>query len=569
MGFEKMNIGVITIIFFIIALTLVQSVSANVVKINPDKTLSIDGVRTFPIFASDLSSDRWGTAASGIARSSGYITASWVSWRDNVWKIDPWYANALLPIYETTNPKVYTTSAIMTCPDGATCYVQTQPNVKNSPAFLGYTQIDEPGNGRGQYDHISVLQNNYNVIHNDDPNHPVFLNFDVWITGFPGVESYINTADAFSWDIYTITNTHDRRDFEYIWEASSITGGFGAKKPNDYSKPIYTFIQANGVQYNQDNLIFYVPTQQEVRLEIYTAITMGVSGIGLWPGHGCCDENYNDNGLLSNPSLYDSVKNILSEVHSLNNILILPIVGNSIYKHYDDITVSFSPNPTRDVSDVGEMRALSYILKRDSTTGVLYLIVVNKDASPQNGIRMTVNGLTGSTTATTLGLEGNRTLQVNNGRFTDNFDGFGVHIYQIGGGSAYTPPTNIPPVYTPTSTSNGNDVTCTFTVSPANTGIISANGIYVTSSNVMKFPYGSQVSFRAYPIPGYKFDHWLSMDGTTSYDNPYFDIMGGVDSKVAYFVPDPSYTPPVITQQHKYINIFDFLIRWIQSYLHI
>lgn len=440
------------ILFVFSMIVLMQLASAAVVKIDSDKILNIDGVRTFPIFASDLSNDRWRTASSGISESSGYITASWVTWRPNVWNIDPWSANAMLPYYEATNPKVYTTSAIMKCPsvDSMKCYLQTQPNVKNSPAFLGYVQIDEPAPSRGIYDDINVLQNNYNVIHADDPNHPVFINFyatpfDNW----PGIDYYINTADVLSWDRYKLTNSVNRPDFQYVWEFGSIKA-FGSKKLTDYSKPFYTAIDVLGQESAQDTLVFYVPTPQEVRLEMYGAITTGVNGIILWPGRGCCDANNNDNGLLSNPILFASVKNLLSEIHSFNDILIMPTVGNSVWNYYDDTTVSFSPNPSRVVDGgYGTMRAFSYILKKDPISGTLYLIVVNKDASPQNGITMHINGLSGVTTAITIGMEtsgsarAGRKLDVLNGQFIDSFDGFAVHIYQIGAGN-YVPPVPIP-----------------------------------------------------------------------------------------------------------------------------
>jgi hypothetical protein len=438
---------------------LIQLASATVVKIDSDKVLNIDGVRTFPVFASGLENNNWGTAVSGIQSSAGYITSNWITWRPNPWKIDSFSdINAMLPYFEATNPKVYTTASIMTCPsvDSMTCYVQTQPNMKNSPAFLGYVQIDEPDPNRSVYDSLSVLQNNYNVIHADDPNHPIFINFYATIfVGWPGIDYYYNTADVLGWDRYYITSGNNRADFQYSWEFGSVRPL--SKRLIDYSKPFITWIQVNGAEGNDGARTFYVPTYQEIKLEAYGAIVFGVNGIALWTGH-CCGAGAPDSGLLMNPSLFTSVKNLLTEIHSLNYVLIMPTVSNSVWKYYDDTTVSFSPNPTRVVDGgYGTMRAFSYILKKDPISGTLYLIVINKDASPQYGITMRINGLSGTTTATTLGMEisgsqrAGRVLNVNNGQFTDSFDGFAVHIYQIGGGN-YVPPVPIPvpnPTYTP------------------------------------------------------------------------------------------------------------------------
>jgi len=108
------------------------------------------------------------------------------------------------------------------------------------------------------------------------------------------------------------------------------------------------------------------------------------------------------------------------------------------YYHYNNENTSLviiTPNPTKSIYGYN-MNRFSYILKQNDNTW--YLFVVNKDANPIANVNISIQGLTGSMTVKTLGLEtigsgrAGRVLSVNNGQFTDSFDGLAVHIYEIG-----------------------------------------------------------------------------------------------------------------------------------------
>ena len=81
------------------------------------------------------------------------------------------------------------------------------------------------------------------------------------------------------------------------------------------------------------------------------------------------------------------------------------------------------------------MTNFNYMLKQSG--GTHYLIVVNKDSRSIADVNISIKGLAGTMTATTLGLEtsgsgrAGKILTVTKGKFKDSFDGYAVHIYQV------------------------------------------------------------------------------------------------------------------------------------------
>ena len=125
--------------------------------------------------------------------------------------------------------------------------------------------------------------------------------------------------------------------------------------------------------------------------------------------------------------------NQATEIKSLNDILVLPSLDYS-WQYRKGTKVSFSKQLTASGSSyINGFTNFNYMLKQDG--GTYYLIVLNKDSRSVT-TDITIQGLSGTMTATTLGnvnagSTAGRTLTVNNGRFIDSFDGFAVHIYQL------------------------------------------------------------------------------------------------------------------------------------------
>lgn len=431
---KKQSIKILVSILIIISSVIVSSASSIV--INSDKTLSIEGIKTFPTFVYGICVDNFGAGGTNCAPSplAGYATwdqSGWVSYPNSYATMEAARAK-----FEATSPKVYwqvhpMNAALMTSNDIASSH------------FFGYIQKDEPATNE-----MAVLTTTYNTIKAKDPNHPVILNLDPWkpVT----MIDWQGAADIITYDIYrkwtnNSMNPYGVKNFLYSWEASSKNGPLKNNKVSDFSKPVYAVLQSNGKEGGHGKIKFLIMTPDEVRAETYLAITLGFNGVGYWSYHQCCSLNRSDMGFYVNSTLTTGMKTLMKEIKSINNYLVSPTAALSYFNQYDDTHVTFSPNPTQSVPNIGSMRKLNYNLKYNN--GDYLLIVVNKDPQPVSNIQITIPELAGKTTQAkyaglwTTGSGSNQNLPktVVDGIFTDSFDGYAVHLYEIAGTNIPTP----------------------------------------------------------------------------------------------------------------------------------
>jgi len=414
------------------------------VTINPDKTMSIDGKKTFPVYmyytCNAHFENNTGVEPCNPSKNGEFLFSGGGASYQN-------FATNYNGKYEQSN-EMYTLV-------GAQINEIPQELI-NSNSFFGYYSKDEPVAGDED-----VLQSIYNRVKARDTNHPLILN--VW----SDMTKWIPYGDIISWDVYTIKkhrwseiNTKNvceangaywdpvdnkcyywPREYSiYIyeqWSRQADSVGNTLANLQTVNKPVWAVIQGNGLPCCGGIL---VPIPKEVRANTYTAITMNVNGIGYWgylswggPLTSTPEFPYGTVGLYNNQILHQYYIQIAKEIIYLNDILILPTKDFSW--HYRQGTgVTF--NKTLTVQTFyGQRTNFNYILKQSGIA--TYLIVVNKDTRPISDVGITIQGLTGSMTATTIGLSEagsipGRTLPVTNGQFTDNFDGLAVHIYEIG-----------------------------------------------------------------------------------------------------------------------------------------
>ncbi len=307
----------------------------------------------------------------------------------------------------------------------------------HAPHFLGY-MTDEPDNhAKGTHaDFVSV----FNTINSSSDG--------IAITNLytDALRDWNDTAHVLTWDTYPIATqmfagwgdeneAYTRADFLYGWEHNSkiqIMRDFGDTNAdfNSVGRPVWTYIQANGFNITTGGNTVLVPTFQEIRAQTYTALTMDLKGIILYGYQKGAGE-----GMQENPLMVAGANNLSKELKGLNNILILPTDAFSWQYKQNFSTVYFNPNPTKTVQKK-TVKRFNYILKHNSTADRYYLIAVNKDAN-QTTTNISISGLTGVRLATTLGLEttgsqaAGRQLLVTNGTFTDTFNGYAAHTYEI------------------------------------------------------------------------------------------------------------------------------------------
>jgi len=339
----------------------------------------------------------------------------------------------------------------------------------DSPQFFSYCQIDEPENQAIAYrPTLSQLLGWYNDIKARDSNHPVFLNCE----RYPS--TYLYVCDILAIDRYPIrpTTSYTRSQAIYAQElylkkqgfdSGSASSGPYAWDNHNTSQPVWFMMQANGLESKKSStgdVELWVPTKQEARALMFSALCVDFNGIVFWcyQNSGGMQESksppecYHQTGTRCNSVMHAYYMQLAREVRDiLNDALVSPTIAHSWYGLTDLTSVNISPNPLVYAAGFA-INKFSYLLKRNTINGKYYLFVVNKDANSTTvSIDITALHGTGSLKAVTIGYETSGSAMagvehyVSNGVFSDTFDGFGSHAYELSS-------TSITPAPTPTPT---------------------------------------------------------------------------------------------------------------------
>ena len=467
------------------AFVMADAASAATVTINPDKTISIDGKKTFMVILSSdcnlgyenagfmtpcnasVSKDFGFTSTIGASTQPNFAASvashnnNGVYWvlrgSDNIpsLKDQPMLYAIWLSYDEPTYGQEWPPHIQSVCNSKKSQYGSGRPAVWNSVTNKCYWPDDRP-----------LVKQFYLNIKSLDSTHPVILTH--WKDIYKWDED--TYADIHQFDEYVWfkegTGAWARADGAYGWENSAGTAALptmtdlGAYYKSTKGKPIFAVLQGQGYEVDFGSRTLITPTEKEIRVNSWTAITADVRGIEYWgyKNWGAASPTaqfpYATQGLYGTPAI-EWYKKVAREIRNLNDVLVLPTIANSWHYKQDHSTVKFDPDPMTDHNIAGTKRyKLNYILKRDSS-GTNYLIVVNKDVNPVQNIGITISGLSGTKNAKTIGIQTSgsgvpgRTLIVTNGKFTDSFDGYAAHIYQICSGTCPASPNPNP---TPTCT---------------------------------------------------------------------------------------------------------------------
>jgi len=407
--------------------------------INSDKTISINGVKTFPVGMYGIFYDSLG----------GFPPHPELT-KDFLFRVPPlrwqWYPGTAKTGYiNSVDSFVRNGQFLVPLSSMASTLTATE---RNSAGLFGYVLPDEPDLS---YNIDAQTPAQVKALHDEvkryDTAHPTILTVTLKYDGISALYAYRNSADILMWDDYVVSNNHGvddsaaytRADSPYAAEYRDALNAFYQINTESISKPIWCVVQAYGQNYND---ILDVMTPAEIRTMTYLPITMNVKGIVYYTYIAANDNP--DDGLTSNPTELGYYSAQARELHSINNILIMPTIGYSWYGKQDSNTVSFSGSSlTKSFKYYSSssilIPKLNYILKGDNTGK--YLIVVNKDSSALNGVTVTIPSLSSVTgQISILGIAGEsaRSLTMTNGKFTDNFAAKSVHIYQLSGGGLLT-----------------------------------------------------------------------------------------------------------------------------------
>ena len=291
---------------------------------------------------------------------------------------------------------------------------------KANRTIIGWMHGDEPdnaqslGNGKGYGPPIlpEKIIRDYEMIRNADPSRPVLLNlgqgvaWDNWIGR--GVRRnhpedyphYVKGCDIASFDIYPAV--HDSPEvsgkLEFVAHGVKRLVGWTSGE-----KVVWNCIECSRI----DNPTVK-PTVAQIRAEVWMSLIHGSRGL-IYFVHQF-KPVFKEASLLDDPELLAGVTAINTQIRELAPVLNSPTVTE---------TMMASP-----FAEDGSIKAM---VKRYS--GTTYVFTVNMANKPASG-SFHLRDLPASATATVLGES--RQVSLKEGKLSDDFSPYGVHLYRLG-----------------------------------------------------------------------------------------------------------------------------------------
>jgi len=289
----------------------------------------------------------------------------------------------------------------------------------DDPTIAGWMHGDEPdnaqslGSGKGYGPPVAPekIVASYERIRTADPSRPVLLNlgqgvaWDGWHgrgvrTNHPeDYPEYIKGCDVVSFDIYPAA--HDRPQVAgKLWY---VAQGVERLKRWAGDRPVWNCIECTRISNKQQQKA----TPHQVRCEVWMSIIHGSMGL-IYFVHEW-QPRFDESALLTDREMYEAVSRINHQIAELALVLNSPTVTEAVH-----VTSSSADVPVA-----------TMVKKRD---GVLHLFAVGMRDGRTQG-RFALQGLSGRKTVEVLGE--NRTLESNDGVFTDDFQPWDVHLYRM------------------------------------------------------------------------------------------------------------------------------------------
>jgi len=288
----------------------------------------------------------------------------------------------------------------------------------DDPTIIGWMHGDEPdnfkkndeGNWVPKQKSDSIVAD-YHAIRQNDPTRPVLLNLgqgvanDHWKGGWAKEKDYrelVQGSDIVSYDIYPACST--RKEVTGRLELCAL----GIERLREWSedrKTVWFITEVANTQTTQRRA-----TPEEMRFEIWSSIIHGARGIVYFCHQWKPERDY---ALpLNDPIARQAVTTINRQITELAPVLNSPtILKDAVVVTGSDPSV---PVALMQKNHGGAVYLFASAMAKDETTAVFRL-----------------NGIEQATVVEVLGEE--RTLRVENGTFTDTFNGYEVHLYRIKG----------------------------------------------------------------------------------------------------------------------------------------
>lgn len=291
--------------------------------------------------------------------------------------------------------------------------------LKDHPSLLSWEIEDEPAwtwnSAEPRYTPGKMLEA-YKLIKSLDKEHLVYTNHAP-VNLISTLQKYNTSTDIVACDIYPVV-PHGIKPTYAIFEDGfqgdllntyvSQVGEYvdKMKKVSNNSKPFFMVLQGFAWEMlkpsgERDLSKIKYPTYHESRFMAFNAVVHKTNGIIYW------GTNY-----TPQPSQFmDDLNKVTKELASMQDILASKNVNYNIETTYHEMGHSI---------DAG----VEMILKKNN--GKFYLITTNSDKNP---VKATFSGLTNFKRAKVL--SENREIAIQDGKLTDSYKPFDVHIYEV------------------------------------------------------------------------------------------------------------------------------------------
>ncbi|NOR74547.1 MAG: hypothetical protein GQ525_05260 [Draconibacterium sp.] len=291
--------------------------------------------------------------------------------------------------------------------------------LKNHPALLFWEMEDEPSfkwNSAASRISPEQMKETYDFIKQLDPEHLIITNHGP-VNLISTLQKYNASTDLVACDVYPVVPYGIKPSYalypdglqcDLLNPYISQVGEYVAKmkKVVHNSKPVFMVLQGFSWEIlkkesERDTSMILYPTYEESRFMAYNAIISGANGIIYW------GTNY-----APQPSPFiNDLNKVTKELAEMQNVLAAPTVKLNIKKEYHELMYSVDTGVEILVKEVD---------------GKTYLLAVNSDKNP---VKVTLDGLIKFGGASVL--KENRNLKVENGKLTDTFNPFDVHVYKL------------------------------------------------------------------------------------------------------------------------------------------
>lgn len=294
---------------------------------------------------------------------------------------------------------------------------------KDDPILIGWMHGDEPDNaqplpgGRGYGPPIAPAKivADYQRLQDADPSRPILLNLgqgvanDDWKGRGSGASlddypQYVQGADIVSFDVYPVAGIDREDGADFLWYVAK-----GVERLVNWTegrKTIWNCIECTHVSSKQK------ATPHQVRAEVWMSLIHGSRGL-IYFVHQF-KPRFIEAALLEDPEMLAAVTAINRQIHELAPVLNSPTI----------------PGAARVESSNQDVPIALMVKRHDAVTYLFAVGMRNASATAS----FTVAELVGDVSIEVLGED--RTLEARDGRFTDEFAPYDVHLYRVSEASA-------------------------------------------------------------------------------------------------------------------------------------